>query len=123
MRDQDKTKEQLIAELEELRERVRSGNRPTEHIEAELHQQQEHLQRSEKRLRLALEAGRMGIWEWAIQTDQVVWSPGLETIHRTFRKSGFRFLRISGRRQVSGRSPWLVGRSVGGVCVADGSIP
>ena len=81
MSDQDKTKEQLIAELEELRERIRSGSQPTKHLEAELHRQQEHLRRSEERLRLALEAGRMGIWEWTIQTDQVVWSPGLETIH------------------------------------------
>ena len=81
MSDQDKTKEQLIAELEELRERIRSGSQPAKHLDAELRQQQEHLRRSEERLRLALEAGRMGIWEWTIQTDQVVWSPGLETIH------------------------------------------
>lgn len=36
---------------------------------------------SEERLRLALEAGQMGTWEWNVATDEVVWSPGLETIH------------------------------------------
>jgi PAS domain S-box-containing protein len=35
----------------------------------------------EERLRLALEAGRMGTWEWDIPTQRVAWSPGLELIH------------------------------------------
>ena len=32
-------------------------------------------------LRLALESGRMGTWEWAIATGRVAWSPALEEIH------------------------------------------
>jgi PAS domain S-box-containing protein len=36
---------------------------------------------SEQRLNFALEAGRMGAWEWNIATGQVTWSPGLERIH------------------------------------------
>ena len=39
------------------------------------------LQESERRLRLALEAGRMGTWEWNIATGQVDWSPGLQALH------------------------------------------
>jgi two-component system CheB/CheR fusion protein len=39
------------------------------------------LRDSEQRLRLALEAGRMGTWEWDIQGNRVLWSPGLEAIH------------------------------------------
>ncbi len=39
------------------------------------------LRESEERLRLALEAGRMGSWEWRISTNEVIWSPGLEAIH------------------------------------------
>ena len=35
----------------------------------------------EERLRLALESGRMGAWDWDIATGRVVWSPGLEAIH------------------------------------------
>lgn len=36
---------------------------------------------TEGRLRLALEAGRMGTWEYQIGTGQVRWSPTLEQIH------------------------------------------
>ena len=39
------------------------------------------LRDNEERLRLALEAGHMGTWEWSIGTNTVVWSPGLEAIH------------------------------------------
>jgi two-component system cell cycle sensor histidine kinase/response regulator CckA len=34
------------------------------------------LQSSEERLRLALEAGAMGIWEWNLGTDEATWSEG-----------------------------------------------
>jgi PAS domain S-box-containing protein len=44
-------------------------------------QAEQALRESEERLRLALEAGQMGTWEWNIATNQVVWSPGLEAIH------------------------------------------
>ncbi len=36
---------------------------------------------SEIRLRLALDAGKMGAWEWNLQTGQVLWSTALEAIH------------------------------------------
>jgi PAS domain S-box-containing protein len=39
------------------------------------------LKHREGQLRLALEAGRMGSWEWTIGTNRVTWSPGLEAIH------------------------------------------
>ncbi len=32
-------------------------------------------------LRLALEAGRMGTWEWDLQSGRVSWSPALERMH------------------------------------------
>jgi PAS domain S-box-containing protein len=38
-------------------------------------------ERSAERLRVALEAGRMGAWEYEIATGAVKWSTGLETIH------------------------------------------
>lgn len=49
---------------------------------------------SEQRLRLALEAGRLGAWDWDISSDVVIWSEGLEklagmagsTRPRTFRE-------------------------------------
>lgn len=36
---------------------------------------------SESRLQLALEAGRMGAWEWDIDDNRVFWSPNLERLH------------------------------------------
>jgi PAS domain S-box-containing protein len=39
------------------------------------------LQDSEERLRLALDAARMGSWEWHIPSERVVWSATLEKIH------------------------------------------
>jgi len=38
-------------------------------------------QREQQRLRTALEAGRMGTWEWRVAENRVVWSPTLERIH------------------------------------------
>jgi PAS domain S-box-containing protein len=44
-------------------------------------QAEQALRENEHRLRLALEAGKMGTWEWRIATGEVIWSPGLEAIH------------------------------------------
>ena len=34
-----------------------------------------------QRLRLALDAGRMGTWEWNIASGRITWSPELELVH------------------------------------------
>jgi PAS domain S-box-containing protein len=39
------------------------------------------LRESQDRLRIAVEAGAMGTWEWHIESGRVSWSPGLEMIH------------------------------------------
>jgi two-component system CheB/CheR fusion protein len=39
------------------------------------------LRESEERLRLALAAGHMGVWDWDIRTGDVTWSENLEPIH------------------------------------------
>ncbi len=41
----------------------------------------EALRAGEERLRLALEAGRMGTWEFDIASGSVAWSPSLEVLH------------------------------------------
>ncbi|NMF63416.1 PAS domain-containing protein [Brasilonema octagenarum] len=46
----------------------------------ERQQTQQALQVSEERLRLALDAARMGIWDWNILTNQIVWSASLERL-------------------------------------------
>jgi PAS domain S-box-containing protein len=42
---------------------------------------EEELRRGEERLRLALEAGRMGVWDWNVVINEVRWSENLEPIH------------------------------------------
>ena len=42
---------------------------------------EEALRESEERLRLALEAGQMGTWDWEVATGRVTWSPTLEAIY------------------------------------------
>jgi PAS domain S-box-containing protein len=39
------------------------------------------VQGSEERLLLALDAGRMGVWDWNVRTGEVKWSENLEPIH------------------------------------------
>jgi len=41
----------------------------------------EQTQAGEQRLLVALEAGKMGAWEWEIEANHVTWSPMLEDIH------------------------------------------
>jgi PAS domain S-box-containing protein len=38
-------------------------------------------QASEERLRFALDAGRIGAWEWNVRSGRVSWSEGLERLH------------------------------------------
>jgi PAS domain S-box-containing protein len=39
------------------------------------------LRERDERLRLSLEAGGLGTWEWMLPTGRIVWSPALEAIH------------------------------------------
>jgi PAS domain S-box-containing protein len=48
----------------------------TERMQAE-----EALRAEQERLRVALEAGEMGTWEWNVATGRVTWSEGLQRIH------------------------------------------
>ena len=41
-------------------------------------QMEEALRQSEERLRFALNAARMGSWDWDIQSNQIIWSESLE---------------------------------------------
>ncbi len=48
---------------------------------AELRQARTALAESEERLRLALVAGRMGVWDWNVRTGGLKWSDSLEPLH------------------------------------------
>ena len=39
------------------------------------------LRERDERLRLSLEAGGLGTWEWTLATGRITWSPSLEAIH------------------------------------------
>ncbi len=47
----------------------------------EQRQAREALASSEERLRLALDAGRMGVWDWNVRTGELKWSDSLEPLH------------------------------------------
>lgn len=42
---------------------------------------EEQLRENERRLKFALDAGRMGAWQWDVATNRVQWSPMLHEIH------------------------------------------
>ena len=67
----------LSERMEQLHEEIRRRKR----IEAQLREHRRQLQASAERLHMALEAGRMGTWEWDLETNKVTWSPNLEEIH------------------------------------------
>lgn len=68
------TERKLRSLNDALDERVRLRTR-------ELEQANAALRESDRRLGLALEAGRMGVWEWHIADGRVTWSPQLEAMH------------------------------------------
>jgi two-component system sensor histidine kinase UhpB len=47
----------------------------------ERHQAETALRDSEERLRLTLDAGKLGIWDWDIPNDRVTWSDRVYTLH------------------------------------------
>jgi two-component system cell cycle sensor histidine kinase/response regulator CckA len=61
--------EQIRRELEALRQE----NARLTRVEAELAAAMESLRESEERLRLAVDAAQMGLWEWDILSDRVQW--------------------------------------------------
>jgi PAS domain S-box-containing protein len=55
----------------------------TEQVRArrDLEQRTAELKQTSERLRLAAEAGKLGAWEWHVETGQLIWSPEVERIH------------------------------------------
>jgi PAS domain S-box-containing protein len=51
------------------------------HDDTERRRDESALRQSEERLRLALDAGRMGVWDWNVQTGALSWSDSLEPLH------------------------------------------
>jgi PAS domain S-box-containing protein len=64
----------LAGAFAEMRQRLAARTREHERSEAALRE-------SEERLRLALQAGRMGTWDWNVRTHELSWDSSLEEIH------------------------------------------
>jgi PAS domain S-box-containing protein len=76
MRDEEKTREQLLQELTELRKQVAEWKvSETKYTDAG-----QKLWESEALLNSALEAAHMGIWDWHIPSDEVIWSDNTERL-------------------------------------------
>ena len=56
----------------------------------------EALRESERRLRLAVEAAHIGIWDWNVLTDEVMWSDEAKAIAGLPLDEPVTFARISG---------------------------
>jgi two-component system cell cycle sensor histidine kinase/response regulator CckA len=76
MKDENKTKEQLINELSKMRLHVAE----LEKSEIDLKRAKESLRESESRLKLTLEAVNDGVWDWNILTSEAIFSPSYYTM-------------------------------------------
>lgn len=56
-------------------------------LEARRRQAEAHFRKSEEHLRMALEAARIGTWEWDLETDKSWWSEAIDDIFRIPRGS------------------------------------
>ncbi|MCL5125902.1 MAG: PAS domain S-box protein, partial [Deltaproteobacteria bacterium] len=69
MHDQDKTRDQLIEELNETRRKLAEAQ-VNQHSSREAEQ---HALENEHRLRLALDAAHVVVWDWDLKTGQAIW--------------------------------------------------
>jgi len=76
MKDVDKTKEQLINELVELRQ----GIAELERSEGGPEQTEKALRESQERYALATSAGQVGTWDWNVETGEIYLDPNLKAM-------------------------------------------
>jgi PAS domain S-box-containing protein len=77
MKDESKTKKQLVNELAELRRRaaeLEASEAEQQRVEEALMESEQSLLFSEQRLHLAQEAANAGTWEWDLGTNSNYWS-------------------------------------------------
>lgn len=76
MKDEDKSREQLISEVRQLRRRVAE----LERAEAELRRTEKALRNSQERLNLALRSSKAGTWDRDIAEDRATWDEHLHAL-------------------------------------------
>ncbi|MEA5115556.1 MAG: PAS domain S-box protein [Geobacteraceae bacterium] len=75
-----KTRNELLADNEELRRRLEEAELRLQAAE-ERERAPESLWKSEAMLRMAQETGRIGIWQWHPATGEIQWTPELAAIY------------------------------------------
>jgi len=74
---QDKTKEQLIKELLELKQKYNSLKNSVETELLERKHSENILQESQNSLRKAQKLAQIGVWDWDTKTEKIIWSDEL----------------------------------------------
>ncbi len=84
MKDEEKTKKQLVNELMLLRQRIAE----LEEAEGERRRAEEALRNSQERLNLALKSSKAGTWDRDVAADKATWDEHLHAlfglVHGTF---------------------------------------
>jgi PAS domain-containing protein len=83
MRDEEKTRAQLLEELAEIRQRLQSLQDISERKQPE-----ENIVRLLERLNMATHAASLGIWDWDIQKDELVWDDRMYELYGV-KREGF----------------------------------
>ncbi len=92
MQDADKTKQELLAEITALRQHLEMYEAEAKRERQNLLEReqtvqaaslfnQEYLRQSEEWLKLALDAGQAGVWDWDIANNAIVWSERIYEFH------------------------------------------
>ncbi len=116
MQDQDKTRDQLIEELNETRRKLAEAQ-ASQHSSRE---DEQHALESERRLRLALDAAHVVVWDWDLKTGRAIWEetytrilgyepneldPGVRTWKRLIHPDDWGKVSESLNEHLSGRLP------------------
>ncbi|MGM0381805.1 MAG: PAS domain S-box protein, partial [bacterium] len=81
--DQKQREEELRAanqQLEAQNQQLDAYNQQLQAIEQQLRAEVEERKQAQERLRFAQRGTRMGVWEWNVETDEVVWTEAMEAL-------------------------------------------
>lgn len=74
-------------ELETSKEELQSINEEFATINEELQSRNDLLRDSEERLQLATRTGKVGVWDWDIQQDRIIWTDAVYEMHGVDRET------------------------------------